>query len=294
MILVTGASGTVGAAVARRLAAAGFPLRLVARDPRRIAVRGFGIESTGADFSDPDTLATAFRGAERAFIATNDPLRPQQDENLLAAAAQAGVKQVVRISALMVTDLGADDLITRWHRECEQRLQASGLAWTVVRPRAFMSNTLGWARSLADGVVRAPYGSARVACVDPRDVAEVAVRALTEPGHEGQAYPVTGPAAISSAEQVQQLAETLGRPIRFEEISVDEAHRALMERYPRPVADALAQHLHRRGAHAKCQVEQTVERVTGRPAACFRMWARDHAEAFRLAAPSQIAAIADH
>lgn len=281
MILVTGASGTVGGAVARRLAAAGLALRLVARDPRRIAVGGFGIEPAGADFSDPDALATAFRGAERAFIATNDPLRPQQDENLLAAAAQAGVKHVVRLSALMVTDLDADDLITRWHRECEQRLEASGLAWTFVRPRAFMSNTLSWARSVADGVVRAPYGSARVACVDPRDVAEVAVRALTEPGHEGQAYSVTGPAAISSAEQTQQLAETLGRPIRFEEISVDDAHRALMGRYPKAVADALAEHLHRRAANAKCQVEHTVERVTGRPAASFRVWARDHAAAFQ-------------
>ena len=115
------------------------------------------------------------------------------------AAARAGVKHVVRLSALTVTDADADDLITRWHRDCERRLEASGLLWTFVRPRSFMSNTLGWARSLVDGVVRAPFGSARVACVDPRDVAEVAVRALTEPGHEGRAYSVTGPAAISSA-----------------------------------------------------------------------------------------------
>lgn len=287
MILVTGASGTVGGAVAGRLAAAGFPLRLIARDPRRIPVSGPGVEAAGADFCDPAALARAFQGAERAFIATNDPLRPEQDENLLAAAARAGVKHVVRLSALTVTDADADDLITRWHRDCERRLEASGLLWTFVRPRSFMSNTLGWARSLVDGVVRAPFGSARVACVDPRDVAEVAVRALTEPGHEGRAYSVTGPAAISSAEQAQQLAETLGRRLRFEEISVDEAHRDLARRYPRPVADALAQHLCRRGANAKCQVERTVELVTGRPAACFRTWARDHAAAFRLTPVSQ-------
>lgn len=281
MILVTGASGTVGGAVARRLTAAGFPLRLIARDPARIAVRAAGVTTVAADFDDRDRLAAAFRGVERAFIATNDPLRPQHDENLLAAALEAGVKQVVRLSALMVADADADDLITRWHRDCERRLEASGVAWTFVRPRSFMSNALGWAQSLRDGVVRAPFGSARVACVDPRDVAEVAVRALTEPGHEGRAYPVTGPAAISTTEQVEQLAETLGRRIRFEEIPIEQAQGELTRRYPRPVAEALVQHLQRRGANAKTRVERTVELVTGRPAASFRTWAGDHAAAFQ-------------
>ncbi len=281
MILVTGASGTVGGVVARRLAAEGFPVRLVSREPGRLAVRGPAVSAVAADFGDRCALASAFHGVERVFIATNDPLRPEHDENLLDAALAAGVKQVVRLSALTVADSDADDLITHWHRDCERRLAASGLAWTFVRPRSFMSNALGWAKSLRGGVVRAPFGSARVACVDPRDVAEVAALALTEPGHEGRAYPVTGPAAISTAEQVEQLAEALGRPLRFEEIPVELAQQELTRRYPLPVADALAQHMRRRGTNAKCRVEPTVEILTGRPAASFRMWARDHAGAFR-------------
>lgn len=281
MILVTGASGTIGGQVARRLAATGLPSRLLARDPRRIAVRAANVEAVAAHFGDRDALAAAFQGVERAFIATNDPLRPDYDENLLQAAVRAGVKHVVRLSALMVTDPGTDDLISRWHRDCEERIAASGLAWTFVRPRSFMSNTLAWRRSLRDGVVRAPFGSARVACVDPRDVARVAVCALTEPGHEGRAYPVTGPAAITAVEQVRQLAELSGRDARFEEVSVEDAHRELTRRYPAPIADALAQHLRRRGTNAASRIEPTVQLLTGRPAVSFRSWALAHADAFR-------------
>jgi uncharacterized protein YbjT (DUF2867 family) len=281
MILVTGASGTIGGAVADRLARRGLPTRLLARDPRRITVRAANVETVTAHFGDRDSLTAAFRGVERAFLCSNDPLHPEQDANLVEAAVQAGVKQVVRLSALMVADPGADDLISRWHRACEERIAASGLAWTFVRPRSFMSNTLAWAPSVRRGVVRAPSASVRVACVDPRDVAQVAVCALTEPGHEGRAYPVTGPSAITTVEQVGILAEVSGRQVRFEEISVDDAHRRLLLRYPRPIADALAQHMLRRGTNVGSVTEPAVELVTGRPAATFRTWAGDHADAFR-------------
>ena len=281
MILVTGATGTVGGAVARSLAGKGRPVRLLARDPRCVEVRGSGVETVRADYADPRGLEAAFRDVTHAFVATNDPLRPQHDANLLTAAQRSGVRHVVRLSALAVEDPQAGDLITDWHRGCEQRIAASGLTWTFVRSRAYMSNTLAWVDSVREGVVRAPYGTARAACVDPRDVAEVAVRALTEPGHEGQAHPVTGPVAINAVEQAEQLAELLGRPLRFEQITLEQACAFHATRYPLPIAEALIACARRLGSGAKCGVDPTVEKVIGRPARTFRQWARDHIAAFR-------------
>ncbi len=290
MILVTGATGTVGGAVARSLAGQGSPVRLLARDPRRVEVRGAGDDGSGvdtaveivsADYADPRGLEAAFRGITHAFVATNNPLRPEHDTNLLAAAQQAGVQRLVRLSALAVQDPEASDLITDWHRDCEQAVAASGLAWTFVRPRAFMSNWLMWADSVRAGVVRTPFGHARSAFVDPRDVAEVAVRALTESGHEGQAHPVTGPVAISAFEQTGQLGELLGRKLIFEEITLEQACAFHAKRYPLPIAEAITECTRRLATGAKSGVELTVEKLTGRPARTFRQWARDHIAAFR-------------
>jgi (4-alkanoyl-5-oxo-2,5-dihydrofuran-3-yl)methyl phosphate reductase len=281
LILVTGASGTVGTVVARRLATTGRPVRLLVRDPRRVAVSGPRVETVQARFDDRGRLETAFSGVARVFLVTNDPLRPEHEANLVDAALGAGVRHAVRLSALCVTDPESNDLITRWHRDGEERLSDSGIPWTFVRPRAFMSNTLAWADMVKNGVVRAADGTAPSACVDPRDVAEVAVRALTEPGHEGRVHAVTGPAALTALEQVDQLAEALDRPVRFEHISVAQASTALSHRFPEPIAEAMVEQLRRRLDGVKGRVERTVEEVTGRAPATYRQWALDHLAAFR-------------
>jgi uncharacterized protein YbjT (DUF2867 family) len=144
-----------------------------------------------------------------------------------------------------------------------------------------MSNTLSWARSVRlEGVVRALYGASLSACVDPRDVARVAVRVLTEDGHAGQAYTLTGPQALSAAQQADQLGRLLGWPLRFEELSPGQARLALGRRYPVPVVEALLQSAERQRAGAKAQVQDTVRAVTGRPATTFCAWAADHLAAF--------------
>jgi uncharacterized protein YbjT (DUF2867 family) len=166
-------------------------------------------------------------------------------------------------------------------------LRRSGLEWTFLRPRAFTSNCLGWAYSIRrEGVVRALYGSSANAVVDPRDVAEAAIRALTEEGHAGHAYTLTGPEAISAREQVATLAELLGAPLRFEELTPDEARAALLRRYPEAVADALLDSSARQRDGAKSLVTDAAERLLGRPAGTFAQWAKDHLDAFTPAAGS--------
>ncbi|MDQ1049451.1 NAD(P)H-binding protein [Streptomyces sp. V4I2] len=283
MILLTGATGTVGPHVARRLSGT-EPVRLLTRDPRRAAgLAGPHTEVVGGDFEDPGSLLRAVTGVRSALLVTADPLTHAHDENFLTAARTAGVRHVVKLTTLSVTEPDATDLVTEWQRENERLLCASGLAWTLLRPRAFMSNTLGWARSVREaGVVRALHGDTEVAAVDPRDIADVAARALTDTeGHAGRTYPLTGPEAVSPVRQTEILAELLERPLVFAELTVNQARGRLLERYSAEVAHALVESSARGREGTKAQVEPTVAEVLGRPARAYRDWAADHLTAFR-------------
>ncbi|MFF2862853.1 NAD(P)H-binding protein [Streptomyces rubiginosohelvolus] len=279
MILVTGATGAVGREVAGLLAAAG-PVRILARRPERLTVRGDGVEVVEGAYGDRPALDRALEGVSSVFLVTNSPTDPD-DERVAGAAAAAGVRHLVKLSMMAVEEPGADDFITRRQRQNEESIRESGVPWTFVRPRTFMSNTLSWAPGIRSaGVVRALYGDAPVACVDPRDVAAVAVAALTGAGHEGRAYAVSGPEAITAREQTAQLSRVLGRRLRFEELGPDAARTALLAKYPRPVAEAFLESAERQRAGAKAAVVPTVEELTGCPARPYRTWAADHADAF--------------
>ncbi|MFD7085921.1 NAD(P)H-binding protein [Streptomyces sp. NPDC002181] len=278
MILVTGATGTVGRALLGRLPT-DRAVRVLAREPARVTDAPAAAEIVRADYGDPRSLARALDGVGSAFLVTSRV--GDDDERFVRAALSAGVRHVVKVSAAAVTDPRADDAITRWQRATEEVLRGSGMDWTLLRPRAFMSNALSWARSVrSDGVVRALYGESVNACVDPRDVAEVAARVLTEEGHAGRAYTLTGPRAISAAEQTAQLAELLGRPLRFEELGPRQARTALAARYPQEVAEAILAAAERQRAGAKAGVDATVPVLLGRPAGTFRGWAGAHLSAF--------------
>ncbi|MFD7995667.1 NmrA family NAD(P)-binding protein [Streptomyces mexicanus] len=283
MILVTGATGTIGRHVVDVLSRT-RPVRALVHD-RQAPWEGAPVQVVRGDYADPRTLAAAMDGVRAVLVVTNDPLRPGHDAGLVTAAAAAGVRHLVKLSALAVTDPDADDLITRWQREAEDRIRASGMAWTFLRPRAFMSNALSWARSVRhEGVVRAPFADAPNATVDPRDVAHAAVRVLTEPGHEGRAYALTGPEPLTPLRQTEILAEVLGRPLRFVELSREEHLRRLAARHPEPVAEALVRSAERQLAGAKGRPDDTLPRLLGRPARTYRRWAEDHADAFAPAA----------
>ncbi|MGW0537937.1 NAD(P)H-binding protein [Streptomyces sp. NPDC003032] len=279
MILVTGATGTVGRLVLERLPSR-CAVRVLTRDPSRVTTGREGVQVVRAAYEDPVGLREALKGVRRALLVTTR-VAGSDDDVFLRAAREAGVRQVVKISAAAVLDVLAQDLITRWQRDCEAALTASGLDWTLLRPRSFMSNSLSWAASVrGENVVRALNGRAPNACVDPRDIADVAVRALTEDGHAGKAYVLTGPQPLSAVQQTRRLGQVLGRELRFEEMEPAQARAVLLRRHPEAVVEALLESALRQRAGAKAQVLDTVRAVTGNAPRSFESWAKDHADAF--------------
>ncbi len=289
MILVTGATGTVGRLLVTDLVAAGADVRALSRTPEQAGLPS-GVEVVAGDLGRPATLPSVFpatlpsvlQGVERVFLLSGGPEGPEHDANLIAAAKQAGVGHVVTLSVLGA-DHGADDPITRWHLAGEQTVTASGMSWTILRPGAFMSNALMWAPSIkAQGVVYAPFAQAKTAAVDPADIAAVAARALTEPGHEGKTYPLTGPELLSAVDQVEILGAALGRPLRVVEVPPERAQAAMVDSgMPAELADAVLASMAQAGTDHAMAVLPTVEQVTGRPTRSFAEWVTAHLEAFR-------------
>ncbi|MZE70075.1 NAD(P)H-binding protein [Streptomyces sp. SID5789] len=281
LLVVCGASGTVGRRVAGMLSEH-HTVRSLSRDPARTGAREIAGEPMAADFADPRSVTRALEGADTVLIITSDPTHPEHDEHLVTAAQRQGVRRLVKLSALAVEDPHAQDFLTNWQRGCEDLVRASGLEWTLLRARAFMSNTLAWTTSVRkEDTVRALHGSARNACVDPGDIAQVAARAMTEPGHAGRSYALTGPEPLSAREQTRQLASLLGRPLRFEELTIEEAMDAWRAKYPEVMVRAMADSAKRQSAGAKQQTAGDVQEILGRPARSYRSWASAHVRCFR-------------
>ncbi|MFF0494079.1 NAD(P)H-binding protein [Nocardia sp. NPDC004068] len=281
MILVTGATGTVGRAVVERLCARGVPVRATTRRPAAAHLPD-AAEVVRVDLDEPDTLIPALTGVDRVFAVADGPLIPRHDAALAKAASAAGVAHIVKLSSGRVADETADDPIPRWHREGERAIRESRLAWTMLRPLGFMSNALHWAHSIREhGTVRAPFGQGRIAVVDPADIAAVAVRALTEPGHDGRAYLLSGPEALTPQDQTRILGEVLGRTLRYIETTPADARDALLAAgLSVEMADAVM--ALRAGALESftARVVPTVEEITGHPPHTFADWATQHRAEF--------------
>ncbi|MEC3916431.1 NmrA family NAD(P)-binding protein [Nocardia sp. CDC160] len=284
MYLVTGATGTVGRAVVDQLLAAGLPVRAITRRPEAADLPA-GVEVVRADLGDPDSLPPALVGVRKAFLSTTGTEIPRHDANLAFAAVAAGVEHIVKLSSGRAGDPAATDPIPAWHRAGEDAVRASGIAWTMVRPMGFMSNALHWARSVRESsTVRAPFGHGRIAVVDPHDIAAVSVAALIEPGHAGRVYVLTGPQALSPGEQTAIIAEIIGRPLRFEEISPEAAEADLLRFGVAPEMAAAIMALRATALESfTSTVHPTVADVTGRSPRTFREWALENRAQFTAA-----------
>ncbi|UFR05085.1 NAD(P)H-binding protein [Streptomyces sp. Go40/10] len=273
MIVVTGATGNVGRALVDRLLAAGQPVRALTRDPERAALPA---RAEVVRFR-PDAPAALFTGATRLFLYALPDAAP-----LLAAAREQGVRHVVLLSSAIVRE-GADEThpIHVMHATAERQIRESGLAWTFLRPGAFATNALQYAPQIRAGdTVRGVFADGLSAPVHEDDIAAVAERVLLDGGHEGAVHRLTGPGALSNADQVAAIGEALGRRLTFEETDPAEAGPELFPHVPPQMLERLLQSF-AETVGVPPEITDTVERLTGTPARTFAQWARDHAGDFR-------------
>jgi uncharacterized protein YbjT (DUF2867 family) len=246
-----------------------------------------GVTSTEGDFDDPASLRRALQGVDRAFLLTNSTERTEVQQIAFVQAAQAQrVGHVVYLSQL-AADPQSPVRFLRYHGAVEAALMNSTVGWTFVRPNLILQAYLPFAPAIAAGVMQAPIGDAAVSVVDARDIAAVAATALTEDGHVGKTYTVTGPAAVTHVEIATELGNAIGHPIRFESVPPEAFLAALTGvGMPEWQAEGLVEdyaHYDRGEASA---VSSDVAQVTGTGARSLHDFAHDYADAFRSANPS--------
>lgn len=277
-VLVTGATGSVGHHVVAGLRDAGVTVRALSRDPSSSRLPA-GVATLGGDLTDPGSLRHAAAGADAAFLLWPFPTAQGAEAAVGALAGQ--VRHIVYLSAMSVRD-GAPSAENGVWGQVEQAIRQSGAEWTFLRAGGFATNTLAWAEQIRSrGVVRWPYGEAARSLIHERDIAAVAVRALTDGKHVGATYVLTGPKAVTQADQARIIGAVTGLPVHWEEDSPESIRAQLTAM----TGDrAFADHALAYWASLITQPEpvtHAVEEITGAPARTFRDWVADHAGDFR-------------
>ena len=241
MILLTGATGTSGSEIARELTRLGVPFRAMVRSRESAgSIAGPGVQLVEGDFGKPGSLDAALEGVDKALLlAAPDPRSSEYQKNFVAAAKRSGLKHLVKFSA-QGADANSPAQLLRVHGVVEQMIEDSGIAFTHLQPTVFMQNFIGQKGSINQGAIYAPIENARIAFVDTRDIAAVAAKTLTEPGHEGRKYEITGPEALTHGEIAAKLSAALGKPVQYVNISSEQFELALLQAgLPKSTADGL-------------------------------------------------------
>jgi len=277
-ILVIGATGTVGTELIAQLTQGGYKVRALTRNPQKAARFGSSVEVFIGDLNDQASLAPAMRGVDRFFLITAST---QQDRNALAAAKEAGVQHVVKIST---QEAGWTPVQGHghWHKEREELIRASGLTWTFLRPSMYMSFALSWTQSIHfRHAISSAGGNGKLGAVDPWDVAAVAKEALTKPGHKNVAYELTGPELLSFGDMAAVFSKVFGRPIQHTLISeVEQGEIFAKMGAPKYTVDGLLETFSLIRAGRFGYLTDDVKKVTGQKPRTFETWTREHIAAF--------------
>ncbi|MFI1225555.1 MULTISPECIES: SDR family oxidoreductase [unclassified Streptomyces] len=279
MIVVTGATGNIGRPLTEALAGTGRPVTAVSRNPAAVPN---GVRHVVADLAEPAGLKPALAGADALFLLLSGDLHAAgaNPADIIGEAAAGGVRRVVLLSTLGVVTRPAGRTRIAM-RALEDTLRESGLEWVILRPGGFASNALWWAESVrAQQLVAAPFGDIGVPIIDPADIAEVAAAALLDDRHTGGVYELTGPEVITPRGQTEAIAAALGSPVRFHELTREEARAAMGRSMPVELADDTLDILGS-PSPAELRVSPDVQRVLGRAPRPFAEWAARHVAAFR-------------
>jgi len=281
MILVTGATGTVGSEVVKALVERQAPVRAFVRSPEKAAMfDGMQVEIAQGDLEDQVALAAALDGAERLFLLTaNPPNQLELERSIVEAARSAGVEHVVKLSALNAAE-DSDVNFLGWHRQVERFIEESGMSWTHLRPNNFFQNTLFQADAIREqGAFYGPFGETPISSIDARDIGTVAASVLAESGYGASTLELTGPVALSHAEMAAAVTGALGRKVSYVNVSLEDARAGMIgSGMPEYLADDLTALYGQLAGGSGTRVTSSVEDVTGRAPRPFSKFARDYAQ----------------
>jgi uncharacterized protein YbjT (DUF2867 family) len=274
VVLVTGATGNVGAELVTHLTAAGVAVRALVRtaDVRLPA----GVQPAVGDLNEPGSVAAHLDGVRSAFLLSGYSDMP----GLLGVMHGAGVQRLVLLSGGSAVAANLDNAVSRYMLASEEAVRASALGWTILRPFAFMSNALRWLGQLRLGdAVRVPFADVANAVIDPYDIAAVASAALLDDKHEGRVYRLSGPESLRPEAQVRILGEVLGRDLQCHAQTNDEARAEMSASMPIEYVEAFFS-FYVDGTLDESEVLPTVEEITGAEPRTFLAWAQAHRDAF--------------
>jgi uncharacterized protein YbjT (DUF2867 family) len=284
MILITGSTGKNGVEILKRLAGRKERIRAMVRrrGEMKAPASAFELSYVEADFDDPESLRRALDGVQRAYLVTNSsPKVEEQQIRFVTLARECGVRHIVYLSQLHASPASPLRFL-RYHAAVEEAIRASGMSYTNLRPNLYMQGLLMIGKSIAtDGRFFAPAGESRISIVDVRDVAAAAVAALTQTGHEGKTYDLTGLEALTHEEMAAELSRALNRPVVFVDVPEQKFREALRSMHmPDWQADGLVEDYahYRRGEAAG--ISDAIRFVTKAVPHTFAEFARDHRAAF--------------
>lgn len=287
-VLVTGATGAVGSRLVPLLAERGVDIRALIRRPTVSIPPSLRLHPALGDFSDPTSLDTALVGVDAVFLAcANVPEQVAYETAVIDAAARGGVSRLVKLSARGAAS-DASVAFWRWHAEIEDRLLGSGVPAVILRPGFSMTNLLAAAESVRTaGLLAAPAGAARIAMIDPSDVAAVATEALLGDDRQlGRTYTITGPESIGYERVATELSRVTGREVRFMDVSPEAAVGAMTGAgLPRFVAEQIGAVFAALREGAQATTTETVVELTGRRPRAFGEFVEDVASVFGVGRP---------
>jgi uncharacterized protein YbjT (DUF2867 family) len=283
MILITGATGNIGAPLVTELVAGGHKVRAFVTNTDEAKKKlGDKVELAKGSFEDAASLDAALKGVTKVFLlCPPGPQQPAWEATAIDAFKRAGVQHVVKLSVA-----GAPyeaSAFGKWHRAGEKKLEASGIAWTFLRPVGFMANAFMWAPTVkSQGAVYQPMGDGKMASIDVRDIAAVAAKCLTTTGHANKAYDLTGPEALSMSDSVKMLGDAIGKPVKYVDVPDSAAKDAMVSMgFPPMMADAMLEFTGLVRAGNAAMVSDAVKTITGSPGHTFAAWCRENAAAFK-------------
>ncbi len=283
-ILVTGATGTTGAEVVRQLIAAGQSVRALVHDTEAIdKLPRKNIEVTMGDYDDAASLALAFKGIEAVYALTSvNPKQVAWMRDLVDAAKHAGIKRFVKQSG-MTAGQDSPSALIRDHGQSDDYLRRSGLSYTILQPNSFMQNLLWAAQSIkTQGAFYQPTGEAKQSVIDVADIAAVAVKALTEKGHENKTYVLTGPESLTYHQMAEKIGRAIGKPVRYVPVPPEAAEKSMTDGgMPGWLAHTLGEFFGSVATGAYAEVSGDVQKLLGRPATSFDQFIARHVARFK-------------